>query len=94
MMKNALNAIRANAIATIELVDGLLAMIAEIEKAEHPEPVPPAMDYSASTCPHPADARRAIPRMGAPNAYVCGLCGQAGGTEEALARPATPEKEG
>jgi hypothetical protein len=91
MMRNLLAAIRANATATIQMVDGLLELIDATEQAAAAPP--PPIEYSATSCEHPVDARRAIPRMGAPNAFVCRLCGQTGGTEEAM-RGTTPEKEG
>ncbi len=88
-----LQAIRANAQATVEMVDGMLATLKQLEQEEQAAEAA-HVEYSAATCTHPQNARRPIPRMGAPTAYVCGLCGQAGGTEEAQARVAAPNEEG
>jgi len=52
-------ALREQCRATIAVIDAALAQ---------PEPIAP------SGCQHPPEARRAAPRMGAPNAYICTAC--------------------
>ena len=64
MMRASLMAIREHCRALIELVDGALA-----------EPVATVAD--PAECIHPLSARRAVPRMGHPAAWLC-ACGRHG----------------
>lgn len=52
------------------------ALVASIDAALGALQVKPACD---GTCHHPPEQRIAAPRMGQPEAYVCGKCGAEGG---------------
>ena len=69
MMREQLMAIRAQAVATVAMVDGIL-------RALDDEPV---AHITAPGCIHPTEQRIAAGRMGAPNAWTCGVCGEEGG---------------
>ena len=64
MLREQVIAIRAGAAAQVAMADAILAAL------DGAAP-PPA---TSGSCAHPAEARMAVPRMGAPNAWYC-ACG-------------------
>ncbi len=65
-----LRAVRATLAAAVSQVDAMLAEEASYEKTV-------AVPGSAE-CKHPESSRLSAARMGAPEAFVCGLCGKEG----------------
>lgn len=63
MVRAQIEAIRAQAIATVAQCDALLRALGDV-------PAPPT-----GACTHPPSHRQPAPRMGLPDAYRCGLCG-------------------
>ena len=69
MMHAQLMAIRAQAVATVATVDAILRVLDD----------EPAARAVAPGCIHPTEQRIPAGRMGAPNAWTCGVCGEEGG---------------
>ena len=69
-MQAQLMAIRAQAVATVATVDAILRALDDA----------PAIPAAAPGCVHPTEQRLSAGRMGAPNAWTCGVCGEEGGT--------------
>jgi hypothetical protein len=65
MMLAILQALRANHIAAVQMIDTLLASVKEA--------VAPSTD--PALCQHPSEARTPIPSMGNPRRFRCQTCG-------------------
>lgn len=64
MMLAVLQALRANHIAAVQMIDALIASVQEV-----------AAPNADAACQHPSEARMPIPSMGSPRRYRCNTCG-------------------
>ena len=72
-----LEAIRVGGLAQAAMAGAILAVLTTEDSAPIMSSVP-VSNPSDARCVHPVDQRIDAGRMGAPHAWVCGVCGQSG----------------